>query len=176
MRSRVPIVVSLTASLLGACAKGAPPSDSETVDTGDPHALVLPEHDDCLPDGEVVSDEVCIAFLEADGRQPTRSEDRSGVALTEPDPRVDDPDLQWVNSQVRRCACSCCHQSTLGGCGTHKWDLDHGPVWIDSMSSWSARAFAGIRETENRFLPVDDLERVRVIIQAELDRRDAAED
>ena len=132
----------------------------------------LPHHDECLPPGEQMDDATCLAVVEADGRQPGQSFDRSWADPPDPDPRVDDADLAWLHDELRRCTCSCCHQSTLGGPGVYFWDLDFGPVWIDSASDWSLNVLAGTYPSENQFFPAETAERVRAVIEAELDRRE----
>jgi hypothetical protein len=153
------------------------PSSGDAADTAAPsHFTLLPGHNTCLPDGEAMDDQTCLDLLEADGRQPTTAEEKTGLDPIPDDPRVDDPELAWLTGQIERCACTCCHHSSLGGCGVHKYDLDYQPVWIDSMSTWSARLLGGIVDSEERYLPVEDLDRVAAVLQVEIDRREAAED
>jgi len=118
-----------------------------------------------------MDDETCLAFLEADGRLPTESSDRSGVPPQDDDTRAHDPELAWLAGQISRCTCSCCHRSSLGGCGAHRYDIEWSPVWIDSASSWSLRVLSGDVESENQFLPIEDLDRVREIVDTERQRR-----
>lgn len=150
----------------------------EPEDTGAPSLEVpthtLPGHDACLPPGEAMSDEVCLAVVEADGRFPGTSHDRSGVAPPDPDVRSDHPELAWLTAEIERCTCVCCHRTSYGGPGAYFWDLDFEPVWLDSASGWSLEVFSGLRESESQRLPVEDLARVQAIITAELDRRDEA--
>ena len=73
------------------CAADPLPARQGQLDTSDPYALVLSDHDECLPDGEVLPGDVFIAFIEADGRQPTRSEDRSGGTPSASDSRAAEP-------------------------------------------------------------------------------------
>ncbi|HHO53832.1 MAG TPA: hypothetical protein ENK18_23905 [Deltaproteobacteria bacterium] len=147
--------------------------DTRTPDLEDP-GPELPGHDDCLPPGERMTDEVCLAVVEEDGRPAGTSYDRSGVDAPDPDVRIDDPDLAWLTAEVERCTCVCCHRTSYGGPGAYFWDLDFGPVWLDSASGWSLEVFSGLRESENQQLPSEDLARVQEIVGAELDRRDEA--
>ena len=156
----------------------APPGDTNTTDTTDTtddtgHPLSLPAHNDCLPHGETYSEEVCLAVVEADGRYPGVSENKSGTDPDWSDPRLSDPDIQWLTDQTLRCACACCHIEAYQGPGVYFWALDYDPVWLDSASAWSLTVFAGWTEEYEQTLPSDDPERLQAIIQAELDRRDA---
>jgi len=180
----------LTLTVLIACPSSgpaeAPTTGSSTADSGpvdtalvsDPHLGThstpdLPQHDDCLPEGQVMDDATCLAVVEHDGRFPGQSFDRSGVDPDPNDPRVGSEQLQWLTDEVRRCTCACCHQSSLGGPGAYFWDLDYeGEVWLDSASDWSLEVFAGIRESENQHFLSSDPARVLQIIEAELERRD----
>lgn len=159
--------LTLTALLL-ACVQDPPPADTPA--DSQPH-VDLPGHDECLPPGERMSDEVCLAVLEADGRYPTTSEDKSGVPTTADDARLADDDYNWMTDEVRRCTCVCCHSTVYGGPGTYLWDIDFEPVWIDSMSGWSIGVFGGWTEEAAQTLPTDDLERLRRVLDAERQRR-----
>lgn len=150
-------------ALLLSCAP-APVTDSAA-------APQLPGHNDCLPEGEAYSDEVCLAVVEADGRYPGYTEDKTDGRATADDPRLDDPDYQWLTDQASRCVCACCHRARYEGPGIYFWDLDYEPVWIDTASTWSLRVFAGWTDEVEQTLPTDDPERLRAAVQAELDRR-----
>jgi len=145
-----------------------------TADTAHP-TTSLPTHDECLPPGERMSDETCLAVIEHDGRLPGQSFDKSGVEVVGDDPRVGSDDLLWLTAEIERCTCSCCHQSELGGPGAYFWDLDYDGVWLDSASRWSLQVLAGIHDSENQVLPSDDLPRVQQIVLDEIARRDAAD-
>jgi hypothetical protein len=134
----------------------------------------LPGHSDCLPDGEEMSAEVCLAVVEADGRSPNVSSDQSDAPPPVPETRLDDPEYQWLTAEVKRCTCSCCHTMAYGGPGVHRWDLDFEPVWIDSMDDWAVNVFVGEAWSENQYLPTDDPERLQAVIGTELARREAA--
>jgi hypothetical protein len=134
----------------------------------------LPGHSECLPVGEQMSDEVCLAVVEEDGRVPTVSFNVSGVPSRPDDPRLQDPDFQWLESEIRRCTCSCCHSSEIGGPGSHRWDLAFLPVWIDSASGWSLTVLRGDTEEPDQTLPSSDPERLWDLIELELDRRERA--
>ena len=145
-----------------------------TTDTAHP-TTSLPTHDECLPPGERMSDETCLAVIEHDGRLPGQSFDKSGVEVVGDDPRVGSDDLLWLTAEIERCTCSCCPQSSLGGPGAYVWDLDYDGVWLDSASRWSLQVLAGIHDSENQVLPTDDLPRVQQIVLDEIARRDAAD-
>jgi hypothetical protein len=153
--------------LLLACAR--PDIDTATP----PEPIEIPGHNECLPAGESYSDEVCRAVVEDAGRQPTVSENKSGAEADWDDPRLTDPEYLWMEGEIMRCACRCCHTTEFGGAGVYFWDMDFSPVWIDSASGWSLSVFGGWTEEPDQTLPTDDLERLRAVIETELDRRRA---
>lgn len=144
------------------------------VDTGP--EIELPGHNECLPEGETMSDEACLAVVEDAGRYPTVSENKVGVEATSDDPRLDDEDFQWITATAKRCTCSCCHTSHWGGAGVYFWDLDFSPVWVDSASLWSLSVFGGFTEEDFQTLPADDMERLQGWLEDEADRRRALDD
>ncbi len=148
---------------------GHPGADTSSQDSGPRRDL--PGHGDCLEEGEAYSDDVCLAVVEEDGRYPGVSEDKSRMDPVLDDPRLSDPGLQWLTSQASRCACACCHTAEYSGPGLYFWDLSFSPVWIDSASIWTLGVLAGWTEEPHQTLPVDDLERLEAVIQAEVDRR-----
>ena len=137
----------------------------QVVDTAPAHPD-LPEHSSC-PGDEVLTDEVWLAVVAEDGRYPTHSVNRSSNPEREDDPRLDDPDYIWLGEQIEDCTCVCCHRARYEGPGVYLWDIDYEPVWIDSMSSWSMRTFAGETDEPEQTLPVDDIERFLAVIEAE---------
>lgn len=142
------------------------------VDSGEGEApLELPGHSECLPAGQEMTAEVCLAIVEEAGRYPTVSEDKSDLPPVEDDPRVDDPELAWLTSEVNRCACRCCHTASWGGAGVYFWDLEFKPVWTDSASLWSLSVFAGLTDDAPQTLPTEDIERVRAYVVRERERR-----
>ncbi len=149
----------------------APEAPVVPIDSGPHTETTLPGHNDCLPEGQEMSDETCLAVIEESGRLPSNSQYKSYGDPPDPDWRIDDPDLAWLTAQTRRCTCSCCHQSSLGGPAVYHWDLDFGPPWIDSSSDWALGVFAGFTESDDQFLPIEDQERLQAVVQAELDRR-----
>ncbi len=160
--------------LILACAHEV--ADTTGTDTGfsDTHHLDLPSHNECLPTGEKMSAEVCIAVVEDDGRYPGVSENKSHTDPDANDPRLTDPDYQWLLSEVERCACVCCHNSEWGGPGTYFWDVAWSPMWIDSASNWSLSVLGGWTNEEDQTLPADDLERLQALLEYEMDRRQEA--
>ena len=133
----------------------------------------LPGHNDCLPEGQAMDAETCAAVLEEDGRMATQASYKADVPTPDPDPRVEDPEYAWLKAQAQRCTCSCCHTGSFGGPGLHKWDLAfEDPFWIDSANDWSLQVLAGyVEEGSNQVLPIEDLERARSVLGAELERR-----
>jgi len=156
----------LFALLLCACAPGA----SDPVDSGAP---ILPGHNDCLPEGQVMDDATCTAVVEEDGRMPTTPSRAPGTTNQADDPRMDDPELAWLLTEVRRCTCVCCHTNHIGGPGSHRWDIEFEPVWIDSMSDWSISVFGGYTDEPNQTLPSTDPVRLRTLLQRELQARES---
>lgn len=145
---------------------------TETPDTGDTGpTLDLPEHNECLPEGQEMTEEVCLAVVEEAGKYPTVSENKSGLDPVEDDPRLQDPELAWVTSEINRCACRCCHTKEWGGPGVYFWDLDWTPVWTDSASLWTFSVFGGWTEEERQTLPTSDLPRLQAYLEGEADRR-----
>lgn len=144
------------------------PKTAETLTDGPE----LPGHNDCLPEGEVMSDEICLAVVEEDGRLPTTSHDASNMAPLADDPRLTDPDYLWLQSEIERCTCRCCHTTGLGGPGVHRWDLAYKPVWIDSASDWALDVLRGETDEYEQTLPSSDPDRVWETIGLELTRRE----
>lgn len=169
LRPRAPWIPLVAVAI--ACAAPEPDPILPPVDT----APELPGNTECLPPGEAMSDAVCDAVVANDPRQPNVAYDHSNAPPPVPDWRADDPDFLWLTAEMERCACVCCHRARYDGPGVHRYDLDFGPVWIDSASDWSLRVLAGWEDVDaQRMLPTDDPERLYRIIQAELDRRAAA--
>ena len=140
------------------------------VERGDSSApLDLPAHSECFELGHVMDEETCLAVVEDDGRYPTVSENKSGLEPDWDDPRIDDPELEWLRSQIQRCTCSCCHTRPWGGPGVYFYDLTWEPVWIDSASSWSLRVLKGDTHDDTQTLPTTDRARLDAIIDSELE-------
>lgn len=155
-------------ALLVACA----PSGGDTAAPAETALPDVPGHNDCLAEGEEMTEEVCLQVVEVDGRYPTVSEDKSGAYGAEAEARAADPDLEWLRSEAKRCTCSCCHTRSWGGPGVYFWDLEWSPVWIDSASGWSLRVLAGETEEEAQTLPSTDPERVKAYVERVLQWRD----
>lgn len=152
--------------LVAACADSAdaPPTPAQ-------ETIALPGHNDCLPEGEEMSEETCRAVVEADGRLPTVSSNSSGTPPDPEDPRLSDPEYEWLTAEVRRCTCVCCHSTVIGGPGSHRWDIEYQPVWIDSASDWALQVFAGYTDEYPQTLPTEDLDRLRAVVDGEIARR-----
>lgn len=162
-------MIQLGLIVLVACS-GAP--QDIAVDTGGPH-LVVPGHDDCKPVGFEMEADVCAAVIAEDGRQPTVSQDKSGLPPVADDPRLSDPELAWLDTQVKRCTCACCHTASYGGPGVYFWDLEFAPVWLDSASRWSLSVFSGQTGERSQTLPSTDPDRLLAVVDAEIERRRA---
>lgn len=153
--------------LLWACGRDAPDSGA---------AIDVPGHNDCLAEGEEMSEETCLAVVEEAGKYATVSENKSGAEAPSDDPRITDEDYAWLAGEVKRCACSCCHTASWGGAGVYFYDLEFAPVWIDSASRWTLQVLGGWTEDPDQTLPSTDIARVRAVIEAELARREALDD
>ena len=142
-----------------------------TVETDDekplPHGL--PEHTECFD--EKLEDDVCLELIAEHDQQPTNSFNQSDIAPMEDDPRLTDPDYMWLTEEIQKCACACCHNSTLQGSGSFFWDISFSPVWIDSANSWSLTVLAGETEEPDQTIPVEDVERLLSVINQERERR-----
>ncbi len=154
---------ALLALLLVAC--------SQAEETAVPAHPDLPGHNDCLPEGEAMDDDTCRAVLEEDGRLPTTPHRAAGTEAIESDPRLTDPEYAWMTAEVKRCTCVCCHTEHLGGPGSHRWDIEFEPVWIDSMNDWSIAVFTGQTDDYAQTLPTSDMPRLRAVLEAEVARR-----
>ncbi len=107
------------------------------------------------------------------------------------DPRYEDAawlaESNWVASQVRSSACSCCH-SDVATLGSARWSIDAGPGWIDTMSEEGLALFAGHTDSStlgafadpednngfdriNSAMPTTDVERMLAFFQGELEHR-----
>ncbi len=62
-------------------------------------------------------------------------------------------------------------QRSLRRAGACFWNLDHEPVWIDSASDGSLRVLAGLIDSDDQALPVEERARVGAIVEAEIARR-----
>ncbi|MEC7985119.1 MAG: hypothetical protein VX278_08140 [Myxococcota bacterium] len=149
--------------LLGMCSCSRVSSESESV------LKHVPEHSECFD--APISDAVCYDVISAHDQQPTQSYNQSGIPAAQEDDRLQDPDYIWLAEEVKQCVCSCCHNSQLEGSGTFFWDVAFEPVWIDSANLWSLSVLAGETEEPDQTLPVSDMERLRVLIDRERDRR-----
>jgi hypothetical protein len=160
----------LATTQLVACASDPP-------DSGAPaEGIYIPGHNECLAEGEEMSEATCLAVVEDFGHYPTVSEEKTGYAAPLDDPRALDPEYLWLTAQIKRCTCNCCHHTSYGGPGAYFWDLDFLPVWTDSASRWSLSVLGGWTEEPDQTLPTEDLERVRAYIEGEYDRRAALDD
>ena len=130
----------------------------------------LPGHSECF--AQPLERDVCQAVVDADPRQPTTSENHSGMDSVENDPRLIDPDYIWLTEQINQCTCVCCHTESLSGPGVYFWNIEYEPVWIDSASNWSLLVLSGQTNEEKQTLPSDDPERIFAIIKKELERRE----
>lgn len=107
------------------------------------------------------------------------------------DPRLEDDawlaESDWVQSQARASACSCCHSESAAPRGTSRWSIDAGPLWVDTMSDEAIVLFAGHTDSSvlgafdpadnNGFdrihsaLPTTNVDRMLEFFLGELERR-----
>lgn len=111
------------------------------------------------------------------------------------DPRLSDKallaELAWAKGEVAASGCVCCHDSTLATRGASQWDIEAGPLWLDTLSDSGLALFAGLADSsvlgaypaaENHGfdrtetgIPTTDTARMKRIISAELTRRGITE-
>jgi len=112
------------------------------------------------------------------------------------DPRLEDEgylaELAWVTEQVEASGCVCCHDSSNADGKAGIWDIQLGPLWLDSLSDSGLALFIGLadssvlgaypKEDNNGFdrmltgLPTTDTERMQTFLRAEMERRGLSED
>jgi hypothetical protein len=67
------------------------------------------------------------------------------------DPRLSDPsfmsELQWVTSQVRAAACTCCHDDTQAPKGAAEWNINAPGIWTDTASNAAIGLFSGYTDS-----------------------------
>jgi hypothetical protein len=106
------------------------------------------------------------------------------------DPRLEDAaymgELGWVTEQVRATGCVCCHSEAAPE-GASAWDIDAGPLWIDTVADSGLAILAGLVDSttfgafpsseNNGFdrdttgLPTTDVARMRAFMVSEYERR-----
>jgi len=114
------------------------------------------------------------------------------VTETDPsDPRLSDAaymaEVTWLTEQARASACVCCHSQSATPSGPAAWDVEAGPLWIDTVSDEALAMLAGFTdsaafgyleaEANNGFdrsttgLPTTDVGRLQAFAEQELSRR-----
>lgn len=111
------------------------------------------------------------------------------------DPRLEDAaymgEVEWLKGEVRASACTCCHDSAEAPDGAAVWDVNAGPLWIDSVSDKALAMLVGLTdsryfgfypaEQNNGFdrsqtgLPTTDVARLKAFGRLELARRGLTE-
>ena len=114
----------------------------------------------------------------------------------EDDPRLDDPafmkELEWATEQVAACGCTCCHDSRVKDGKVGQWDINRGPIWLDTLSDPGLALFVGLADSSalgaypaaDNFgfdrdltgVPTTDTPRMQAFLRAELERRGISED
>jgi hypothetical protein len=101
-------------------------------------------------------------------------------------------ELDWVTEQVAACGCTCCHDSRVKDGKVGQWDINRGPIWLDTLSDSGLALFVGLADssalgayaaTDNfgfdrdlTGIPTTDTERMKAFLQAELERRGMSEE
>lgn len=114
----------------------------------------------------------------------------------EDDPRLADPafmkELDWMTEQVAACACTCCHDSRAEDGKVGQWDINRGPIWLDTLSDTGLALFVGLADSSalgaypeaDNFgfdrtrtgVPTTDTARMQKFLRAEMERRGITED
>ena len=109
----------------------------------------------------------------------------------EDDPRLNDPafmkELDWATEQVAACGCTCCHDSRVKDGKVGQWDINRGPIWLDTLSDTGLALFVGLADSSalgaypaaDNFgfdrdltgIPTTDTARMKAFLEAELERR-----
>jgi hypothetical protein len=129
-------------------------------------------------------------------QRPFWSRPPAGAAAPD-DPRLQDStylaELGWVKQQIEATGCVCCHDSkVLDGKQAGQWDIELGPLWLDSLSDSGLALFAGLADSsslgaypaDDNFgferdltgIPSTDGPRMQKFMLAELTRRGISED
>lgn len=167
--------------------------------------VFIPPYRDCRTvDGR----ELCVNVSIAGATQPGRSfaaDASCGVVRTQrpywpaspaarpdpADPRAQDAalraELAWAKEQIAATGCVCCHASSAAPQGASQWDIEAGPLWLDTLSDTGLALFLGHADSSvlgayppsdnHGFdrgvtgVPTTDVERMRALLGAELRRR-----
>lgn len=112
------------------------------------------------------------------------------------DPRLDDSafmgELAWAKEQIEACACTCCHDSRVKDGKVGQWDINRGPIWLDTLSDSGLALFVGAADSsalgaypaqdnygfdrELTGIPTTDTARMQAFLKAELERRGISEE
>lgn len=107
------------------------------------------------------------------------------------DPRLKDPafvsELAWMTAQLEASACTCCHDSRTNDGKTGQWDINHGPIWLDTLSDDGLALFIGLADSSalgaypaadnhgfdrtQTGVPTNDTARMKAFLAKELERR-----
>lgn len=111
------------------------------------------------------------------------------------DPRLSDPafmsELAWMTEQVAASACTCCHDNRQNGGLTGQWDINHGGIWLDTLSDGGLALFIGYADSSSlgaypsdknhgfdrmaTGVPTTDTARMKAFLAKELERRGISE-
>jgi hypothetical protein len=112
------------------------------------------------------------------------------------DPRLQDAafmgELAWMTQQLEASACTCCHDSRVLDGKVGQWDIDRGPIWLDTLSDTGLALFVGLADSsalgaypasdnhgfdrERTGVPTTDTERMQKFLRAEMQHRGISEE
>jgi hypothetical protein len=101
-------------------------------------------------------------------------------------------ELAWATEQVAACACTCCHDSRVKDGKVGQWDIQRGPIWLDTLSDTGLALFVGLADSSalgaypaaDNFgfdrgrtgIPTTDTARMQAFLKAEMERRGISEE
>jgi hypothetical protein len=114
----------------------------------------------------------------------------------EDDPRLGDAafmtELSWATEQVAACGCTCCHDSRVKDGKVGQWDINRGPIWLDTLSDTGLALFVGLADSsalgaypakdnfgfdrDKTGIPTTDTARMQAFLKAEMARRGITEE
>ncbi len=155
----------------GAGAPGTAGGGGVAVEPGDvPPGVFIPPYLSCQdplegePDGASADGQVCTPVAISGCTEPGREfadygscevvrtqrpywAATSDVQVDPQDPRLSDEawlaEVAWVRDEISACACTCCHSDEHAPDGASGWDIDAGPLWVDTIGDEGVAMLAG---------------------------------
>ena len=107
------------------------------------------------------------------------------------DPRLNDAafmaELEWAKTEIEATGCTCCHDSRVNNGLVGEWDINRGPIWLDTLSDTGLALFAGLADSSSlgaydrddnygfdrtlTGIPTTDTARMQAFLGRELERR-----